>query len=902
MHDDRPRTVDLFGANNETVSFRFAVHADCGPMERATLRMTPLISSAGSIDSSAVQVFRMHRVGAGRLPGWHIRYVDPADRDAAPFDVLVPIRAPRGGLPDVIDAGETLYFWADVSIPKGTAAGTYSGRIELVQDTATTDVVGLAVAVWPFSLPAAGDVAAIVELDHRALFRHHIRRDGRPFAPVSDDWRGVEEAAQLDSLLTSTIRMFDAHGVTAVLPDLAPPMMLDTRGSVVIDWAPYDKIVTPLMSGGALFSRQPLRHWPLPLRAVLDPTTRVGDSRSSAYEGLLSQYAAQCVDHFTERGWLERAYGLISISETTLTASRSAVRSVAETLQRVASRLPLAITSWPQDMAPYGWIDYVKSDLESLTDIWVTPAQYCDGPTIAREQDLGRRSWMVADRPPFSGTTSIHGRPEDQRVLSWQARSLGVEALFLGAANHWPSAATSPRAEDCVRFDSSVLIYPGRRYGLDTPVVSVRLKHLRQSLVDSAYRALLDEYGLGRVVDMLTRTLAGRAGTGAYRTHFADGRPIGWERDERRFDSARRIMGLTLMDALGGAVDRTRAEALVQTTAWRRLTAGTSHIRAQLDGARIRFRGTHSVWAAELECAVTISNETPLPITGEIRFGDLPEGWAADATSIPFPSIPLQGTRRVTLTAQITTLPTTANGALEIPIDVLVSGHDDIRVPVRVSCITAVQPPKAMAIDGRLDDWPPTATNTAGQFRLAVSARTGDRATAPSDPKRRTFAFAIKDRQNLYLAVNSEFDGGRSTNISRNNMVAYDDLVPTGDELVEILIDPTNSGTHSPSDLYHIVVKPSGAYVVEKGIRTSPPCADRQPWPADIRVATHIERDRWTVEMALPLSDFNVSAARNAVWGLNIVRYDVEHQELSSWSGATGSVYDPMALGNIYFP
>ncbi|UCC32274.1 MAG: hypothetical protein JSU86_08315, partial [Phycisphaerales bacterium] len=153
----------------------------------------------------------------------------------------------------------------------------------------------------------------------------------------------------------------------------------------------------------------------------------------------------------------------------------------------------------------------------------------------------------------------------------------------------------------------------------------------------------------------------------------------------------------------------------------------------------------------------------------------------------------------------------------------------------------------------------------------------------------------------LYIAVNCESDAQTAGQASRRNTVDYDDLVPVGDEMIEVLIDPLNTGTRSPTDLYHIVVKPSGTYVMEKGIRFEPPCGRRALWPADIDVATRIYPDRWTVELRIPLAAFG-AVAEHTFWGFNITRYDASRQEFSTWSGACGNAYDPLSLGNLYLP
>jgi len=160
----------------------------------------------------------------------------------------------------------------------------------------------------------------------------------------------------------------------------------------------------------------------------------------------------------------------------------------------------------------------------------------------------------------------------------------------------------------------------------------------------------------------------------------------------------------------------------------------------------------------------------------------------------------------------------------------------------------------------------------------------------------------MRDREYLYIGVNCETGTEVASPASRSKSVEYDDLVPVGDELIEVLIDPYNLGTRSPADLYHMVVKMTGSDLAERGIRLDPPCGERRPWLVDIEVGTKVDADRWTTEIRIPLAAFGGSGSEQAIWGFNITRFDLAHQEFSTWSGAIGNAYDPLALGNLYLP
>jgi len=99
-----------------------------------------------------------------------------------------------------------------------------------------------------------------------------------------------------------------------------------------------------------------------------------------------------------------------------------------------------------------------------------------------------------------------------------------------------------------------------------------------------------------------------------------------------------------------------------------------------------------------------------------------------------------------------------------------------------------------------------------------------------------------------------------------------------------------------------VAVKPSGVYVLEHGIDLDPPVGRHTPWAADIELGTRVHNDRWTVELRIPWGTFPSADRRNAVWGVNVTRFDRSAQQYSTWSGAVSNAYDPISLGNVFIP
>jgi hypothetical protein len=161
-----------------------------------------------------------------------------------------------------------------------------------------------------------------------------------------------------------------------------------------------------------------------------------------------------------------------------------------------------------------------------------------------------------------------------------------------------------------------------------------------------------------------------------------------------------------------------------------------------------------------------------------------------------------------------------------------------------------------------------------------------------------TVAYTAEDADNLYIAIRCPDRLPPDPNSRQDNRITYDDLIPTGDDLVEILIDPTGSGVDS-FDLYHLVFKRHGAIWTERGIELPRKIGLRRPWGLDIEYATRRDTGGWTVEVRIPLSSFDAAAIRNPVWGINFCRFSVADGTYSNWSGAARYCHNPRSLGNM---
>ena len=104
-----------------------------------------------------------------------------------------------------------------------------------------------------------------------------------------------------------------------------------------------------------------------------------------------------------------------------------------------------------------------------------------------------------------------------QRLLFWQQYDCGVEGFLYNFANFWIGDCADPYNNNVTdgsypdAHGESVLIYPGAKYGLQTPVGSLRLEAMRDGIEDYQLFTMLDGHkasASASVIDKMTTGVA----------------------------------------------------------------------------------------------------------------------------------------------------------------------------------------------------------------------------------------------------------------------------------------------------------------------------------------------------------------------------------------------------------
>ncbi len=854
----RTRRLTIQSAVGETVAFELRLHGQSGTVHNLSMTVGRPVLGAEVAMPAVFRLFRVHSVAVGDSPGWYVRLIGRADRPSHVPDIVVPAGAPSGGFPATLIADESLHAFAELTVPPRTAPGVYTSVVTITAGSGALVEIPLELTVLPLTLPPIEAVSMLSRVDLSHL-------SGEKGAAVA----------------TETTRLLSAHGVSPLLTGVYPITQMDRADEVRIDWSDFDRVVAPLMDAADNHAA------PAWCRIPLDDSHALGridhPDADPSVDQLVTRYLRECAEHFAAQGWIERSFVEVPCVDSPGDDMIGAIRGYSGLSRRADRRLKTLTTAHLSGVPERTWQYLARADVDGWIDTWCPPARFCDPDILP----AAKTCWMTADRPPYSGTTDVTGNATFARVLPWQALRYGIESVIVGSATGFPTATDGEPTRN------AELLYPGAPFGLPHPVASMRLKYLRRGMQDLAYLSLLDQHGLDHVAARLADTLVPYALTDAYDHHVADVRGIGWVRNERLWDDARRVAVDTLLHRIGYAAQGGR-DGVSRGVAWENFASDAGRVHLFVEGVRVR--PATELGRVRVACWVVIENLTPAVINGRLAFDGLPAGWQAVKPAQEIEHIAPNGRRRALLEAETGSVERHAGGTAAM--NIAFHTHDGARrsTAARLCHIVALNIENELVINGDLSDWPIGAGNVASDF-LPVSGAPPPTASAARD----TRCLVARDAQRLYFGIHCAMPGEEHDSGRRSNIVHYEDMVPMGEDAFEILIDPTNAGTNAPEDLFHILVRPSGV-VFERGIGTDPPIGSRSAWAADARYAARRADRSWTIEMSMPLIAFEIEPHAHQIWGINFARFDSDRQEYLTWSDARYNVYNPMSLGNLAFP
>lgn len=885
--------IVLIGARGETVTCELRFRA-LKPLAPPDLWTTNFQSAESGADLAEPAVSRLLAIPNHRRPGWDIRDVAPQRRSDSANDVVLPTKSLNNAVLGSLQPGEVLAVFFELTIPQLADPGEYGGRLLVRSNGRDEAEVAMSILVRPIALPQQESLPAFVGLDYRSIVSHALGEQtaestaGLEAIPAWDSVR----LARVTELLSSSVEILHRHRLTPMFSNIWPVIKLQPPDRVQVDWSDWDRMLEPFLAGSPPENRPCWFELRLGEKNPLWGTTQGQTPSADApyLRALLREFA----EHFAQRGWLDR---LLVRTPDFQMHNPSALTNLTRWIDIISSadsRLLIASDVAVSDRSDPTWERVVQSGIHSHVDIWVPPARFCD-PGVA---DNRGSTWLHVSRPPYSGTLMLPADATDVWAIPWQARRYHLDGVYLGVANRWPEQRPLSTPQACAEFDASVLIYPGRYFGLESPLASLRLKHLRRAMEDQMYVDLLHRHERPHIARMVANGLVPYALTDAFRHHFADPKPRGWSDDREIWWAARRIMGDELQSVITGeaAAPSDSDSAVIR---WRQFLTKTRTILLFVEGLRVR--PTRDPAQLRIECTLRVENRTSEAVSGTVAIADWPVGWQSETDNVKTGPVSPGQSRRVVLSILATGIGWGANGAVAVPFVFTSPQGESCQATGRLAYVASARL-SDVRIDGDASEWGTIGTNLASDFQPISGLATGGGAMSdqPSNPS--PWCMIAHDQEAIYFAIRCPADSQQATRSVSRSAVHYEDGIPVGEDLIEILLDPSNAGTHSPEDLFHVVIKRSGAAVFERGVSITPQMGQRWPWPADVRYAIAEVDGAWMVEARVPARSFGLKLDGPQVWGLNVTHFDASAQSYSTWSGATFNAYDPQSLGNLMIP
>ncbi|QSQ27325.1 DUF4091 domain-containing protein [Pyxidicoccus parkwayensis] len=296
--------VELLGARNEALSFQVVIHGGDTGASGVTARFDALEGPA--------------RIGGSQLTLYREDFLDitePSGGVSAPGpwpDALTPAvdeisGEPRNAFPFDVPPNVSRTLWVEVLIPEDAPPGRYQGTVEVQARGGFTASVPVTLEVVRLVLPSTPSYPTAFGIQSDRICVAHTGRTDCG-----------SDAVRLE-LLERYARLALDHRFT-----LSNVLVLQPEAG---SWERFDAAYSPLLDGTA-------------------PTRLRGARMTSArYMGPLEDAAlAAFVSHFSERGWLSRAYDYTG-DEPPLFSTFDEVRARATMLERSAPGLLRMVTT-----------------------------------------------------------------------------------------------------------------------------------------------------------------------------------------------------------------------------------------------------------------------------------------------------------------------------------------------------------------------------------------------------------------------------------------------------------------------------------------------------------------------------------------------------------------------------
>lgn len=483
-------TIHLFGARNEVVAFQVLMKSTQS-ITAMNLTLSSLVKGSDKIENTSsdatssvgrpIQLYEQKYLYVDRASGgpngslfWGANAEPTGFAGKFVPDPLVPfeVNVAKNGHPFSLQANTLQGVWADIYIPKGLPAGTYTGTVTILADGNVKHTIPVSLQVHCFTLPDKPTAKTMLYIDIPEVYWRHGTQEGTPEATT---------------LLKRYYQMLHRHKISPI-ETLTTTTLANTRSS--------------MLNGTAFTNAQGY--------AGPGESTGTGVFSVSTYgawfwAGYDENTIQQKADEWAN--WLSNNHPTVDSFLYVVDEPSSSSDSVENVLNFCmnlkehggpGSNLPRLVT------APFSPAFAIG------IDTWVAPARSYNSETTVNACTLKQKAWIYNGYRPNSGVFVLDAEGVSPRVNGWIQYKHAIPRWYSWMGNYWSDwQGGRGRLDPFVVSENfrnawgewgvgdGTLFYPGTQVefpanNFDFPagIPSIRLKNWRRGIQDYEYLAL----------------------------------------------------------------------------------------------------------------------------------------------------------------------------------------------------------------------------------------------------------------------------------------------------------------------------------------------------------------------------------------------------------------------------
>lgn len=476
-------------ARGEYEPFQIIIKATATDLTNITISMSDFTDGVNSISSTEnIELFYEHFVQVVNSS-----YRSPFPPKEYP-DALIPFVDPESG-EDIVNArfdgypfsvkkGECQPIWIDVFIPKDTPPGSYQSKITvttLSNETGLTDrgIFTIDLLVRDFTIPEQVSMRSAFGIYSSTIWQYYgftdTPTDRANFQRILDKCR--------DELIRHHLMPFDVH----------------------------ENCIRPLANGSPNWSDEPnyskwvsqLEHWIIDqhvnsINFPLDPLLEIIYDPLDSQRDIVINWIEGIYGYFESRGWEDYLY-IYLFDEPNSQVAYNLIRNWSELIREANDDIRILVTEQFRPDHP-SW-----GSLIGYVDLWCPLWGTFNESEVSARLAAGEEVWSYTAlaQSDYNPIWLIDFPLINYRVATWLNEHYHVNGLLEWCANFWhehydPWLETESWIGNygLVYNKEGDLFYPGLDIGIETPVASIRLKMIRESVEDYEYFQLLKQIGL----------------------------------------------------------------------------------------------------------------------------------------------------------------------------------------------------------------------------------------------------------------------------------------------------------------------------------------------------------------------------------------------------------------------